>query len=229
MAVRLRSTAVTERKPDGSLVTTADKDVEAFLRAELPTLLPGTSIWGEEFGFEEPGPAGTWLVDPVDGTSNYVFGQPLWGVTVALLVEGRLTVGSVVVPDLGWAFSAATGEGAWLNGSRLPHIAPGPIQPFELVGQADDGHEVFDFLPGKRRHYGAFVVEAMMMAKGGLRAMIATKAHLYDAAGSLVVLRECGADVRTPRGEDFDEAQWARPGRCGPFAIVPKDTGAWGS
>ncbi|MBS1724183.1 MAG: hypothetical protein JSS66_14665 [Armatimonadetes bacterium] len=225
LAQSLRRNMEVSHKPDGSLVTSADRDVEVMLREHLPGIIAETGIWGEEFGFEEPGPNGTWLVDPIDGTSNFVFGQPLWGVTIAHMAGGRLTAGSVAMPDLGWSFVAVEGQGAFKNGERLATVKCGPIERFELVGQADDGSEAFDFLPGKRRHLGAFVAEAMFMATGGMRAMTATKASLYDAAGSLVVLREAGAEVRNADGSAFDESKWLAPGRVDPFVILPP--GAW--
>ncbi len=212
-------------KPDGSLVTTADEEVERFLRKQLERLVPGASVWGEEYGFDPITDGGTWLVDPIDGTSNFRFGQPLWGVTVAFMRDGRLLAGSVVLPDLGWSFCASLGGGATLNGRPLDPVKKGPIQKFELLGHADDGIEAFSFLPGKRRHLGAFVAEAMFVATGGYRAMTCTKACLYDAAGSLVVLRELGAEFRCEDGSFFDESLWLRPVKMAPFAVVPPE--AW--
>lgn len=224
MAQSARKGMVVSTKPDGSLVTTVDQEVERFLRQELPKLVPDTTIWGEEYGFAEPGPGGSWLVDPIDGTSNFVYGQPLWGVTVGLLEAGKLVAGVVAIPDMDWSFRAAFGQGAFFNGEPMVTLNSGPLQKCQLVGQADDIRDPFHFLPGKRRHFGAFVVEAMFLAKGFFRAMTSTKVKLYDAAGSLVVLRELGIEVRTLDGELFDEGKWMRDERCEPFAMVPQDS-----
>lgn len=219
MAQDLRSRLETSIKPDGSIVTNADRELETFLRSELPKLLDGTSIWGEEFGMDTPGPGGLWLVDPIDGTSNYSFGLPIWGVTVGLMIGPEIVAGAVCLPDLGWSFSARKGEGAWFNGSRLPHLKEGPVQKHELIGQADEDAGPFSDIGGKRRHFGAFVVDGMFMARGGLRAMIATKAQLYDAAGTLVVLRELGAETLTATGNTFDESNWVRNVKMEPLLI----------
>jgi myo-inositol-1(or 4)-monophosphatase len=214
-----------EVKPDGSLVTKADLEVERFFRRTLPDLAPGTAVWGEEEGFSEPGPEGLWLIDPIDGTSNYTFGLPLWGITVALYRDGACRVGVVALPELDMLFAAAMGEGATLNGGRLPPIRPGPVRPYELVGHADDEPGEFCAFPGKPRHLGAFVAEAMYVASGTFRAMTSTKCKLYDAAGSLVVLRELGAEVLHADGRPFVDAEWVRPVRCDPFAVLPPGSG----
>ena len=225
MAQKARPTMVVSTKGDGSLVTSADREVETFIRSELPRLAPNTTIWGEEFGFEAPGEGGSWLVDPIDGTSNYVYGQPLWGVTVGYFKNGKLVAGVVNIPDMGWSFRAEAEKGALLNGELMQNVKSGALQKCELVGQADEATDPFHFLVGKRRHFGSFVVEAMFLAQGFFRAMTSTKVKLYDAAGSLVILREVGIEVKTMAGECFDESKWMKNERCEPFAMVPP--GAW--
>ncbi|MBL8064637.1 MAG: inositol monophosphatase family protein [Chthonomonadaceae bacterium] len=210
-------------KPDGSIVTNADREVEKYLFDGLSRLAPKATFWGEESGFAPPGPDGAWLIDPIDGTSNFYFGLPLWGVTVGFIQLGRVIAGSVALPDLGWSFRAMEGQGAELNGEPMISAKPGPILPFELVGQADDGAKAFDTIPGKRRHFGAFVVEAMFVAKGGIRGLLSTKARLYDVAGSLVVLRELGYRVVTADMAPFDESHWHIDSPCGPFAVLPPE------
>lgn len=212
-------------KEDGSLVTEADQEVERFLRDQLADKVPGAAFWGEEFGYQKPGPGGLWLLDPIDGTSNYAYGQPLWGVTVALAHEGKLAAGIVVLPALGWSFRALRGRGAWCNGEPMSPVVKGCVKPNDLVGRSDEKHDPFHDLPGKRRHFGSFVVESMFVAQGMFRAMTSSRVKLYDAAGSLVVLREVGIEVRTKSGDLFDESQWLRDVRCDPFVMAPP--GAW--
>src|SRR5580693_8924567 len=90
IALEARKSLKAELKPDGSVVTNGDRSVEEYLRPLLVDLVPGSTVWGEEFGYEEDGGKGWWLVDPVDGTTNYAFGGPYWGVSIALLVDDRL-------------------------------------------------------------------------------------------------------------------------------------------
>src|SRR5476651_1395210 len=100
IALESRKTLVRELKPDGSIVTNGDRSVETFLRPALTDAVANSTVWGEEFGFEEEGPGGWWLVDPVDGTTNYAFGGPYWGVSIGLVIKDRLQLGVIVLPDL---------------------------------------------------------------------------------------------------------------------------------
>ncbi len=212
-----------ELKHDGSIVTNADKEIETFLRGEFSKLTPGAGFWGEEFGYSPPTDAGFWLVDPIDGTSNFRFGQPLWGITVGYVQNKQLRIGCIVLPDLGWVLTAAEGHGAELNGKRLPTIPPGPIRPEELIGHTDLNRAPKVF-PGKTRHLGAFVAEAAFVAKQSMRAMTAGRVMLYDAAGGIIICRELGADIRHFNGIEFDESQWCEPKKCSPFLIGPRDS-----
>lgn len=209
-------------KPDGSIVTQADKDIEAGLRRDLPTLVPDAAIWGEEDGYEPPTEHGLWVIDPIDGTTNYAFGLPLWGCTVALLKEGRIQIGAIVLPDLQISITAVDGKGARLNGVPLEPIPAGPIQSFELIGCGDDSSWSHLEMPGKQRYFGSFVTEAAFVCMRQMRAMLCCKAMLFDAAAGILAARELGADIRHLDGSEFDESCWLTPETCTPFAIAPQ-------
>lgn len=214
-------------KPDGSIVTNADHMVEEFLRIELPKLVPGTGVWGEEEGIEVAGDNGLWLVDPVDGTSNFTFGSPLWGTTAALIQDGELVLGAVNLPDLDEVVLSARGHGVTRNGQRLEPIAPGPVEKHQLVSCCDGtarllGHN----LPGKQRCGGAFVVDATFVAGQRLRGMICGGEKLYDAAACILFGQELGADIRYADGEPLDLAERARGGKFAkPWIIFPAESG----
>src|ERR1043165_8157381 len=89
-----------EIKPDGSIVTPADRRVEEFLRASLPRLVAGAGVNGEEMESSEETEAGLWCLDPIDGTSNYAFGSPLWGVSVGLVKGEEALLGAIYLPVL---------------------------------------------------------------------------------------------------------------------------------
>jgi histidinol phosphatase-like enzyme (inositol monophosphatase family) len=106
------------RKRDGSFVTTADHEAEAFLRAELARRYPADGILGEEEG-ESPGTSGRrWVIDPIDGTFSFVHEVPFFGVMIALEVSSEPVVGIVNIPALGELVSASSGNGCRLNGER---------------------------------------------------------------------------------------------------------------
>lgn len=220
-ALQMRSAMGREIKKDGSIVTEADKAVERDIRAVLSRIAPGAPIWGEEGGFQPPSEHGLWMVDPIDGTSNFAFGQPLWGVTVSLFHQGRIQLGAIVVPELDWSLAAVEAQGCYLNGARLSPISSGKIEPFELVGYGNLDFPQRGNYPGKARHIGAFVVEAALFLQGGLRCLITNGVRLYDAGAGIVMAREVGADVRCLDGTDFNESAWTRDAKCDPFGFFP--------
>jgi myo-inositol-1(or 4)-monophosphatase len=215
-----------ELKRDGSIVTNADKAVEIWLREKLTAFIPGTTVWGEEFGFEDAGENGRWLVDPVDGTSNFAFGSPLWGVSVGFEVGGRLKMGAVALPDLGETYLGEDGGGAFLNGQPLPPIPPGPVRPEELTSYNDTVVQKLTSVPGKMRLSGAFVVDGTFTVRQRYRALVAVREKLYDVAACVVMAREVGADVRYIDGSTFDEKELMRDEKIGRlWGILPRDCG----
>ena len=217
---------VRELKPDGSIVTNGDRAVETWLRRELTALVPGTTVWGEEFGFEETGREGRWLVDPIDGTSNYSYNSPLWGVSIALEVGGRLKLGAVHLADLDELYLAEDGEGAFANGERLPTIRAGRIRPEEVTGYNETIARTLRDVPGKQRLSGAFVVDGTFTVRGRYRALVAMNEKLYDVAACVALAREVGLDVRYIDGSSFVERELMQDERIGrPWGILPRDCG----
>src|SRR6185369_14570708 len=104
-----------ERKPDKSLVTNADLEVESFLRSNILKHFPDDAILGEEGG-EQPGGSGRrWIIDPIDGTYSFVHGVPLYGVLIGLEIDSESVVGVVNLPALNEIVYAARGLGCFWN------------------------------------------------------------------------------------------------------------------
>jgi|APTNR8051073442_1049403.scaffolds.fasta_scaffold00009_45 myo-inositol-1(or 4)-monophosphatase len=218
LALSFRTALGVQSKADGSLVTAADRAVEAYLRPLLLQLQPGV-VWGEEQGFAGDADEPLWLIDPIDGTSNFAFGQPLWGVSVGLRMGGKLVLGAVYLPELDEMYAAHLGGGATCNGGPVPMLSSAPTESTDLIGYGDvDTFNAFrQIYPGKMRHNGAFVIEAMFVASGRLRAMTSSRACLYDAAGSFVILTELGCQYWTLDGQPFDPATSPVPGLMPPL------------
>jgi myo-inositol-1(or 4)-monophosphatase len=228
LALRIRREMTIQLKPDGSIVTEADKAVESFLREELPKHWPGTTFWGEEFGRDEIATSGYWLIDPIDGTSNFAFGSPLWGISVAFAVKGRIELGAVWLPDLGESYLAALGENAYCNSARLAPIPPGPVERHQLVSYNEvvlKGYSP-DKMPGKIRCAGAFVVDGTFTARQRYRGMIGRNEYLYDSAACMLINEELGADVRWASGDPLPIRELLEGRRFDqPWLIFPKDSG----
>ena len=110
-----------ETKPDRTPVTDGDRAVEQAIRAILAAERPDDAVLGEEYGGERE-PGRQWIVDPIDGTTNFLRGQPVWGSLIALAVDGEPVVGVASAPALGRRWWGATGQGAWA--ADLPAGAP---------------------------------------------------------------------------------------------------------
>lgn len=196
---------VREIKADGSVVTNADRLAEEFLRRELAKIQPDAPVWGEEFGYAEEGPGGLWTVDPIDGTTNFAFGSPLWGVTVGLVAGEAVECGAVFLPDLDEMYLACRGKGATCNDEPLPPIPPGPIKRYEIVSCCDTvvKRHPGQKWPGKMRCTGSFVVEGTFVARQRYRGMVGIREKLYDVAASVCLCTELGAEVRYANGRPF--------------------------
>ena len=108
-------------KTPGSPVCTADLEVDAFLKRELHSLLPAAG-WLSEETVDHPERLEKglcWLVDPIDGTRDFIRGRPGWAVSVALVSEGKPLIASLVAPARDETWSATAGQGSWRNGERL--------------------------------------------------------------------------------------------------------------
>lgn len=213
-------------KPDGSVVTNADRAVETYLRDVLPGLVPGSTVWGEEFGFSEPGKSGLWLVDPVDGTTNFAHGSPLWGVSIALCQEGEIKLGAIFLPDLNELYLSSSGNGVTCNGRPLSPIPPGPVLRPETVGYSESVMRLGIKIPGKMRCSGAFVVEGAWVMQQRYRGMVGVREQLYDVAPCLLFARELGAEVRYLDGTPFELKPLIAPVKIKkPWIIFPMNSG----
>lgn len=109
----------TERKRDGSEVTVADRESERFILGALAEAFPEDGILGEEGAAVDSRSGRRWIVDPIDATRSFSSGVPLFGVLIALEDQGRPVLGCCHLPALGETLVAASGAGAWRNGSRV--------------------------------------------------------------------------------------------------------------
>ena len=135
-----RADLVVDTKPDRTWVTEADRDVEQAIRTALASRRPGDAVMGEEYGATGDGPR-RWIVDPIDGTSNFVRRVPVWATLLALEVDGRLEIGVASAPALGRRWWAGRGLGAWAAGIGAQATGADPV-PIHVSGVGDlaDAH-----------------------------------------------------------------------------------------
>ncbi len=176
-------------KADRTPVTEMDRGAERAIRKAIASAFPDDDVLGEEDGRTGPGRSGrTWIVDPIDGTKNFVAGVPLWSTLIALNDQGRPVVGVVDVPPLARRYRAARGLGASMNGRPIA------VSEVTTLGEALVLHSpIEEWTGGEGPDLDALVrvVEAGMRSRGLSDAV----GHLLVADGSAEVLLEhepCG-------------------------------------
>ena len=182
-----------ETKTDDSFVTTADRAVESYLREHMAQLLPEAGFFGEEEGFTNRHARLLWAIDPIDGTSNFVFGIPLWGVSVALIEDGFIRLGVIYLPVLEELYWAERGEGAYLNGRRIHAVDSEEFTAEDIICYASDAvnAEMLSIMPGRPRCFGSAVVKLAWTAAGRVRGAMSL-GRLYDLAAGLLLCHEAG-------------------------------------
>ncbi len=191
-------------------------------------MVADTTVWGEEFGHDEPGSGGWWLVDPVDGTTNYAFGGPYWGVSIGLMVHDRLSLGAIYLPDLDELYLAESGHGALMNGEPIKPIPTGVVSDEQIVTTCERMLKRYSVkeLPGKIRISGAFVVDGTFTATQRFRGMIGHSEKLYDIAASVLINQEVGADIRYANGDAFIVSELKADAKIDqPWVMFPRDSG----
>lgn len=192
LALRHFRRVVAERKADRSLVTAADREVEAFLVSELGPRLPDAGIIGEE-GATRPaaGPLRI-VIDPIDGTAAFVAGLPTWCVCVGFLRDGDPVAGVVHVPCTGETFSAVDGL-ACLNGSPLPMLGVSSRSSDRFLAADGKAHTRRRIAyQGKIRSLGSGAYHVLLAARGAAEAALLGRAHLWDLVAPGAVLYAVG-------------------------------------
>ncbi|TQO19097.1 histidinol-phosphate phosphatase [Rhodoglobus vestalii] len=200
-------------KPDRTPVTDADKAVERGIRAGIAAARPGDSILGEEFG-EAGNSRRQWIIDPIDGTSNFLRGVPIWGTLIALAIDGVPQVGVVSSPALGKRWWAATGHGAFaqahgaephpISVSKVSSLESASISYNSLSGwdQAGrlDAAVALTRATWRSRAIGDMWAY-MLLAEGALDVVGEFDLQPYDLAALIPIVCEAGGSFTSVEGE----------------------------
>lgn len=201
-------------KPDASHVTEADLATERAIRAVLDTERPDDGVLGEEYGAS--GSAGRrWVIDPIDGTANYLRGVPMWATLIALTVDGVPRVGVCSQPAIGRRWWGATGLGAWtraadgaakrLSVSAIDTLAEASVS-FQSIAQWRQADELaaLDRLTAsvwRDRGYGD-AWPYMLLAEGRLEFVAEFGVQEYDIAAHVPIIHEAGGRLTDYAGRD---------------------------
>ncbi len=225
------------RKPDGDLVTVADHACEARLTAALPDLMPGSIVVGEEAAHADPrllgllrGVEPVWVIDPVDGTSNFAEGRPYFAVMVALVCSGSTLAAWIHEPVHARTAVAEEGAGAWIGSRRL---AVAPVVPLtEMTGTlhagSHGGPELRRRVVALRERLKALKslrcagVEYLRLATGEMHFTLFSRMLPWDHAPGILIHREAGGVARTLDGRPYDPAEFDGPG-----LLMAPDAASW--
>jgi histidinol-phosphatase len=195
---------VVESKPDLTPVTDADRAVERTLREAIERHRPNDAVLGEEYGSTGES-ARRWVIDPIDGTKNFVRGVPVWATLIALQREKTSVVGVVSAPAIGRRWWAALGGGAWTGAatetprrcqvSKVADLADASLSYSSVGGwkARDRGREFMELLDTvwRSRAYGDFWSH-MLVAEGAVDASCEPELSMWDLAALQVIVTEAG-------------------------------------
>ena len=193
-----------ETKPDTTPVTDADRRAEEIVRSQLARTRPRDAVMGEEMPDTGHGPR-QWVIDPIDGTKNFVRGVPVWATLIALIDDGRVVLGLVSAPALGRRWWAALGSGAWsgkslaaanrLHVSGVTRLQDASLSYSSLTGWEEQGR-LDGFLDLTRtvwrtRAYGDFW-SYVLVADGAVDIAAEPELALHDMAALVPIVTEAG-------------------------------------
>ncbi|QBI54742.1 inositol monophosphatase family protein [Streptomonospora litoralis] len=187
------------------VVTEMDRSVEASIRKRIHGIRPGDPVLGEEGGAEPGQGAVRWIVDPIDGTVNYLYGRAEWAVSIAAETGGEVVAGAVYAPARGDLYTAVLGGGAFCNGEP---ISAAPAVPLELAlvatgfgydagRRAQQAEVLRAVLPRIRdiRRGGSASVDLCELARGRSDAYYERGLNQWDWGAAALIAQEAGARV----------------------------------
>ena len=201
-----------QTKPDLSPVTDADKSVEQALIGLLASQRPDDAIVGEEFGSSGESPR-KWIIDPIDGTANFVRGVPVWATLIALSIDGKPTVSVVSAPAMGARWWAAPGSGAFTKSTTggVRKLLVSKVSNLEDSSLSYNNLQLWqksEFLPEllrlsetvwRTRAYGDFW-SYMLLAEGSVDVVAEHDLKIYDIAALVPIIEQAGGSISDLQG-----------------------------
>ena len=217
LALRYQPGIVAETKPDNSPVTEADRECERLIARILSEAFPDDGLLGEEGTRRESGSGRRWIIDPIDGTRDYVRGRPFWANLIGLEAGDEIVAGVVNLPLLGSLYHASRGGGAFRDDSPIHASSRTSVQEatlcidaFSRLGAPPFKDRLLDWMArfwSVRGLGGA--PDAMMVASGQVEIWIEPRASAWDFAPLKVIAEEAGG-----RFLNFDGGSSIYAGHC---------------
>ena len=189
-------------KTDRTVVTEADLAADKFIHTAIQQTFPDEYILSEEAGTVYPaGKSVVWVIDPLDGTTNFSLGLHYWGVSIARLVEGTPNSGVLYFPLLDELYTVSQGGGAFLNGSQLQVRAPDLSHPATFFSCCSRTHKQYDVsIRYKTRILGSAAYGLATIARGSAILAFEVTPKVWDFSVSWLITREAGGVIHPLNG-----------------------------
>ncbi|MBR7836232.1 inositol monophosphatase [Actinospica durhamensis] len=198
------------------VVTEMDTASEKMIKAAIRRHRPDDGFLGEEGGTEQGGSGVRWVIDPIDGTVNYLYGLPAWAVSIGAEVDGQVVAGLVLAPQLGELYTAVRGGGAWLGEQRLGVLEPEGLDRalvatgfgYRAQRRAEQGRIVSGLVGRVRdiRRGGSAALDLCSVAAGRVNGYFERGTQPWDRAAGALIATEAGARVEGFHGTPASES-----------------------
>ena len=205
-----RSGTRSQLKSDRTVVTEADLAADLYLRNRISQAYPENPILSEESNTTYPtNQSAVWVIDPLDGTTNFSLGLHYWGVSIARIINGYPELGVLYFPLLGELFTASLGEGAYLNDSHLEVKPPNPSQPTSFFSCCSRANRYYNVdIKYKTRILGSAAYGLATVARGSAILAFEVTPKVWDFSASWLIMQEAGGLIAPLDGEE-------------PFPLIP--------
>jgi myo-inositol-1(or 4)-monophosphatase len=204
-------------KGDKNLVTEVDRESERLIVGHILSQYPDHTIVAEEGEYPKGSSSFRWIIDPLDGTTNYAHGFPWFCVSIGLEFEGEMVAGVIYNPVYDELFTACKGGGSWMNGRNIHVSARAPLAsallgtgfPYDCATDPANNFDnfiVFQKAARGIRRAGAAALDLAYVAAGRLEGFWELKLKPWDVAAGFLMVREAGGQVTTFDGSAYDVA-----------------------
>lgn len=198
-------------KADHSVVTEADIAADKMIAKDIQASYPTDRIISEELQTSIPDYTGknVWIVDPLDGTTNFSLGLPIWGVLIALTVDGWPELASLYFPAIDELYTAQRGQGSYLNGKQITVQPPDPKKPWSFFSCCSRTFRNYTVnIPYKTRILGSAAYSLCCVARGIALLGFEATPKIWDIAGAWLLVQEAGGVI-----DPYDDSA--------PFPLIP--------
>jgi myo-inositol-1(or 4)-monophosphatase len=184
-------------KTDQTVVTDADMAADHFISQEIKSHFPGDEIISEESShsisdIHSP----TWIIDPLDGTTNFSLGLAIWGISIARLIDGYPEIATIYFPLINELYTAHRGSGAFLNDKLITTRPPDPAHPMSFFACCSRSFRYFDIsIPYKPRILGSSAYSFCMVARGTALLALDAVPKIWDLSAVWLLVQEAGGVI----------------------------------